>query len=132
MEINQFNENSSGRLLVGQIDREKITKLTGIIFYEDDVFIYPGAIKHINRNHPLVWSQYKNALPSILQNPDYIGKNPKVPNSVELYKFINNYLLLAIKLDPSGYLFVSSFYVLDNAEHKIKKRLASGRVQVYE
>ncbi|MCH4827514.1 plasmid-related protein [Planococcus halocryophilus] len=132
MDINQFNENSSGRLVVGKINREKITKLTGVTFIEEEVFIYPGAIKHINRNHPLVWNQYKDELPSILLNPDYIGQNPKVPNSVELYKFISNYLLLAIKLDPSGYVFVSSFYVLDNAEYKIKKRLASGRVQVYE
>lgn len=131
MDINKFNENSSGRLLVGQIDREKINRLTGITFHEQDVFIYPGAIKHINRNHPLVWNQYKNELPDILLNPDYIGKNPTVPNSVELYKFVSKHLLLAIKLDPSGYLFVSTFYVLDNAEHKIKKRLESGRIQVY-
>ena len=131
MDINKFNENSSGRLLVGQIDREKINRLTGIAFREQDVFIYPGAIKHINRNHPLVWHQYKNELPNILLSPDYIGKNPTVPNSVELYKFVSKQLLLAIKLDPSGYLFVSTFYVLDNAEHKIKKRLASGRIQVY-
>ncbi|ALS80296.2 hypothetical protein AUO94_08960 [Planococcus kocurii] len=131
MNINKFNENSTGRLLVGKIDRDKINRLTGIAFLEEEVFIYPGAIKHINRNHPLVWNQYKNELPSILLNPDYIGKNPTVPNSVELYKFVSQQLLLAVKLDPSGYLFVSTFYVLDNAEHKIKKRLASGRIQLY-
>lgn len=34
----------------------------------------------------------------------------------------------AIKLDPSGYLFVSSFYDMHNGPFKIQKRLASGRL----
>ena len=132
MEIDKFDENSSGPLLVGQIDVVKVKKLTGVSFPEQNVFIYPGAVKHINRNHPLVWNRHKYELPNILSNPGYIGKNPKVPNSIELYKFVSDHLLLAIKLDPSGYLFVSTFYELDNARHKIKKRLASGRIQPYK
>lgn len=131
MEIDKFDENSPEPLLVGQIDTVKVKKLTGISFEEPNVFIYPGAVKHIKRNHPHVWNQHKQDLPHLLSNPDYIGKNPKVPNSIELYKFVGNQLLLAIKLDPSGYLFVSTFYDLDNAEHKIKKRLKSGRIQPY-
>lgn len=132
MGIDKFDENSSDPLLVGQIDIEKVKKLTGIVFKEQKVFIYPGAVKHIKKKHSLVWDQHKQELPSLLSSPDYIGKNPKVPNSIELYKLVGDHLLLAIKLDPSGYLFVSSFYDLDNAEYKIKKRLASGRIQPYK
>ena len=131
MEIDKFDENLPEPLLVGQIDTEKVKKLTGVYFQVQDVFIYPGAVKHINRNHPHIWNQYKFELPNILSNPDYIGKNLKVPKSIELYKFVGDQLLLAIKLDPSGYLFVSTFYDLDNVEHKIKKRLKSGRIQAY-
>ena len=131
MGIDKFDEHSSDPLMVGQIDTEKVKKLTGIVFEEQEVFIYPGAVKHIKKNHPLVWDQHKHELPDLLSNPDYIGKNSKVPDSIELYKFVGDHLLLAIKLDPSGYLFVSTFYDLDNAEHKIKKRLKSGRIQAY-
>lgn len=63
----------------------------------------------------------------MLKNSDYVGQNPKEPNSIELYKQIG-YVLIADKLDPSGYLYLSSMYELNNGEHKIKARLKSGRI----
>ena len=67
----------------------------------------------------------------ILREPDNIGKNSTEPNSIELYKQLGDHLLLAIKLDPTGYLFVSSLYDLKNAPAKIQKRLASKRIVPY-
>ncbi|WEG15064.1 hypothetical protein PU629_00335 [Pullulanibacillus sp. KACC 23026] len=67
-------------------------------------------------------------MPNIISNPDYVGQNPKEPSSIELYKFLTDHLLVAIKLDPSGYLYLSSFYDLHNGSDKIKKRLRTGRI----
>lgn len=127
-----FDENSMDPLLVGELDIKKINLLVGIVFPVSEVYIYPGAIKHIKREHPGIWEQYGHLLPTILEKPDYVGKNPKVPNSIELYKQLGDHMLLAIKLDPTGYLFVSSLYELNNATVKINKRLASGRIIAYK
>lgn len=126
-----FDENSTVPLLVGELDVQKINALIGIAFAVSEVYIYPGAIKHIKRGHPGIWEQYGQLLPSIIKKPDFIGKNPKVANSIELYKQLGDHMLLAIKLDPSGYLFVSSLYELNNAMVKINKRLASGRIVAF-
>jgi hypothetical protein len=126
-----FDENSIDPLLIGEVNIAKIQSLVGIVFPVSEVYIYPGAIKHIKREHAGIWELYGHLLPSIVQEPDYIGKNPKVPNSIELYKQLGDHMLLAIKLDPTGYLFVSSLYELNNAIVKIKKRLASGRIVAY-
>lgn len=126
--LNTFNENSTNPLIVGSLDINKIYSLIGIRFLVSDVYIYPGAIKHIKRQHPGIWEQYGHLLPTIIHSPDYIGRNPKVADSIELYKQIGDHMLLAIKLDPTGYLFVSSLYELQNATVKIQKRLASQRI----
>lgn len=131
MSIDKFDEKSTSPLIVGQLDLRKVKALTGISFSHSDVYIYPGAVKHINKRHPLVWNQYKHHLYDMISNPDYIGVNPSILNSIELYKVLNDTVLLALKLDPSGYVFVSTLYEVNNAAHKIKKRLASGRVQPY-
>jgi len=126
-----FDENSVDPLLVGELDIIKIQSLIGVNFTVSEVYIYPGAIKHIKKKHPGIWEQYGHSIPLILREPDYIGKNPKEPNSIELYKQLGDHLLLAIKLDPTGYLFVSSLYDLKNAPAKIQKRLASKRIVPY-
>jgi hypothetical protein len=35
----------------------------------------------------------------MIANPDYAEKNPKEPNTVELYKVVNDHLILPIKLN---------------------------------
>jgi hypothetical protein len=117
--------------LVGKMDTATINSLLGISLPDVEVYMYPGVIKHIKRKHRGIFETFHHLIPDILLNPDYVGKNPKEPHSVELYKRLSPDLLLAIKLDPSGYLYLSSMYDLNNGETKINKRLASGRVVPY-
>ncbi|WP_145950345.1 hypothetical protein [Paenibacillus sp. Y412MC10] len=112
---------------VGKLNVAAIKKLIGIEFPIAEVQLYPGAIKHIKRRHPGIIEQHGHLIPGMLAAPDYIGKNPTEPDSIELVKVVTDSLLLAVKLDPSGYLYVSSFYDLNNAAVKLQKRLASGR-----
>lgn len=117
--------------IVGKLNLSAIENLTGVKLPVSEVNMYPGAIKHIRRRHPGILETYGHLIPDMISNPDYVGQNPKEPNSIELVKVINPHLLLAIKLDPSGYLFLSTFYVLDNGDVKVSKRLKSGRLVPY-
>lgn len=67
-------------------------------------------------------------IPEIIIAPDYIGVNPGEPDSIELVKRYSDNIQIAIKLDAAkGYLYVASLY--DIPEHKIQKRLYSGRLK---
>ncbi|KAA8787854.1 hypothetical protein EC604_28945 [Paenibacillus amylolyticus] len=126
-----LNLNSHEVQVVGKLDVAKIKQLTGVDLPSDLVQMYPGAIKHVQRNHPGIIEQYGHLIPSMISNPDYVGQNPKEKNSVELVKVIGPHLLLAIKLDPSGYIFLSTFFELDNGAYKVQKRLKSKRLVPY-
>ncbi|MDQ0418916.1 hypothetical protein J2Z48_003121 [Croceifilum oryzae] len=93
-----------------------------------EVKMYPGSIKHLKKRHPGIFEQYFSMIPNIIGNPDYVGRNPTEPHSIELYKMISDCMLIAIKLDPSGYLYLASMYDLNNPHTKISKRLKSGRI----
>ncbi len=120
------------RQIAGYIDNEKIYQLIGVWFHTIEVEMYPGFIKHCKKKHPGIFEKYYQLIPEIIFNPDYIGKNPKETKSIEMYKRVDETLLLAIKLDPHGYLYLSSFYELNNAEFKIQKRLRKGRIVPYK
>ena len=127
LESYQININSTDVQTVGKLNIASIKRLTGIDFPVAEVQIYPGAIRHIKRKHPGIIEQYGHLIPDMIEHPDYVGKNPTEPGSVELIKVVTDSLLLAIKLDPKGYLYVSSLYDLNNAAVKLQKRLKSKR-----
>ncbi|MCL1949960.1 MAG: PBECR2 nuclease fold domain-containing protein [Turicibacter sp.] len=116
---------------MGKLPQAIITHY-GLQCTSQSVWIHSGVIKHINKRHPGVYQQYGKYISDVISNPDFVGQNPTEPNSVELIKVIEESVLIAIKLDPSGYLYLSTFYPLNNGSHKIKKRLKSGRLQIYQ
>ena len=72
---------------------------------------------------------YIEKIPDIIKNPDYVGRNPKEPNSLELVKRYEDNIQIAIKLDISkDYLYVATLF--DIRESKIERRLASGRLKI--
>lgn len=86
-----------------------------------------GLIKHIEKRHPncLV---YIDKIPQMIKEPDYIGINGSIPDSIELVKQYGEALLLGIILDEkNGYYYVSSLYEIK--EQKIKRRENSGRLK---
>ena len=117
--------------VVGVLDVELISRLLGVNFAVSEVRMYPGAKKHIKNRHPGVFEKYAEQLADFIAYPDYIGQHPNEPNSVELVKMISEGVLIAIKLDATGYLYLSSMYVLQNGRHKIEKRLRMGRLKPY-
>lgn len=120
-----LSENTNEIQVVGKL-RQEIINLLGITLVAGDILMYPGAIKHIQRKRPDDFKKYFQRIPDIISEPDYVGVHPTEPDSVEFIKVINNDVLVAVKLAPEGYLFLSSMYALTPL--KVPKRLKSGRL----
>lgn len=124
--------NANKNQIVGQLNIVAIKALTLVEFPTAEVWMYSGAIRHVKKYHPGIMERYGHLISDIIASPDFVGKNPSNPGSIEMVKFVDQHVLLAIDLDPSGYLYVSSFYDLNNGPEKLKKRLASGRWVPYQ
>ena len=95
-----------------------------------DIYQDLGLYKHVKSNHPNC-IQYLNKISDILISPDYIGQNPKVPNSVELIKNFGDNLQIAIKLDfNNNYYYIATLHEISNV--KINKRLNNGRLKKFQ
>lgn len=106
---------------------ERFNILTGQSLPCGPIYQSPGLIAHIKSHHP---GQEENLLliPQIIAAPDYIGKHPKEPDSIELVKIFSNHVMVCIKLDTGkNYLYVASVYPV--SDRKISNRLNSGRLK---
>lgn len=93
------------------------------------IFMSEGFGVHIQKRHP-GYMKYIDQVPEIITSPDYIGRNPKEPDSIELVKVFDENILLAIKLDKKrDYLYVASLYDVNSS--KIERRLSGGRLKKY-
>lgn len=89
-----------------------------------------GLRAHIQKRHP---NELNNLgyVPSIILDPDYVGKNPREPDSIELVKVLSGNIMVCIKLDQNeNYLFVAS--VFEISEGKLNNRLNSGRLKMVD
>jgi len=124
--IGPLEDNPTKKQVVGTL-RQDIIDLLNLKLPAADILMYPGAINHIKKGHMDIFEQYFQSIPDIISNPDYVGTNPTVPNSVELVKVFEDNMLIAVKLDPTGYLYFSSIY--DITPGKLQNRLDSGRLK---
>lgn len=91
------------------------------------IYQSPGLKVHIKKRHP---DELENLrfVPDIIAAPDYVGKNPKEPCSIELVKILQGNVMVCIKLDrDADYLFVASVFEINDS--KLRNRLNSGRLR---
>ncbi|WP_338754865.1 plasmid-related protein [Bacillus sp. FJAT-52991] len=97
-----------------------------------EVYMPPGVLKHLQkRGHWNDFLTYHQHIPGMIALPDFAGQNPKEPHTVEIYKIVNDHVILPIKLSAESGLFMSSFYILDNGADKIQKRLRTQRIHPF-
>ena len=109
---------------------ESFNTLTSLNLPCGSIYISDGFSVHIQKRHPK-YVKYIARISEIISSPDYIGCNPKEPDSIELIKIFDENIQLAIKLDKKqGYLYVASLY--DVKQSKIDRRLTSGRLKKYD
>ena len=110
--------------------KEEYNKQLNINLPIDDIYQSDGLITHIQKQHK-GFECYMPDIPDIIENPDYIGVNPKEPDSIELIKVLKDNILVAVKLDKkNNYLYVASLYDISNS--KLQNRLNSGRIKAYK
>jgi hypothetical protein len=101
--------------------------------YPGKVYAAPGVIKHIEKNHDdnlseVVLNDLLGTMKEILNSPDYVGCHPKkAGTSLELIKWVDDNLLLALKFDiTENYIYVATLFPV--TESKIENRLYSNRL----
>ena len=108
---------------------EQFNAISGSTLPCGTIYQSPGFATHIKKRHPSCL-KYIERVSDIISSPDYIGHNPKEPNSIELVAVLDENIQLAIKLDTKdGYLYVASLY--DVPQGKIDRRLAGGRLKKF-
>lgn len=86
-----------------------------------------GLKKHIEKRHPEC-VEYIKLIPSIIQEPDYIGINPnEYDKSFELIKTFSEHIQIGIKIDISQeYYYVATLHTI--TQSKLERRVKSGRL----
>lgn len=84
--------------IVGKIDRSIYKRIANGITTKD-VVLLPKQIEHIEERHKGVYNKYKNEISNILNNPDYIFKDPKHKNTTLLIRKYNNNVEIVLKLN---------------------------------
>ena len=107
--------------------KEEFNEILDICLPCDTVYQSDGLIKHIAKKHTNCL-KYMDQIGDIINQPDYIGNNPKKPNSIELIKCLDDNIMVAIELDKEeNYLYISSMY--EWKQSKLERRIYSGRVK---
>ena len=86
--------------IVGKIDKNRYKSIANNIITKD-VVLLPKQIEHIEERHKGVYSKYKNEINNILDNPDYIFKDPKHKNTALLIKKYDNNIEVVLKLNTN-------------------------------
>lgn len=109
---------------------EKFNRDTGQQLPCGPIYQSPGLAVHIKKHQPKNGPSLLQHISLIISAPDYIGKHPKEPGSIELVKSIGAHIMVCVKLDvQNGYLYVASVYEI--SQSKLEHRLNSGRLKKY-
>lgn len=108
---------------------EKFNDITGQKLSCGDIYLSDGLLVHMRKRH-LDEICYMPYIPEILAMPDYVGRNPKEPDSVELVKVIERNMMVCVKLDKkNAYMYVASMFSISDS--KLETRIASGRLKKF-
>lgn len=106
---------------------ELFNEITGQHLPCGDIYQSDGLEKHLLKHHPDE-IELMNDIEDVINSPDYIGKNPKEPESVELVKIMCQNVMVCVKLDSvNNYLYVASVFSINQS--KLTNRVKSGRLK---
>lgn len=120
----------SGKLFdVGEY-QDKFNALTGQNLPCGRIMQSVGLESHVKKHHP-DGVENIGLVPTIISAPDYVGHNPKEPDSIELVKQLDANVMVCVKLDAKDdYLYVASVYEISDS--KLANRINSGRLRKFE
>ncbi len=84
---------------IGKININIYSSLCNKKIITNDVIITYKQIEHINEQRIGVYDKYKNQLSNIIQNPDYIIKDPKHEDTGLVIKKYDKNVIVVLKLN---------------------------------
>lgn len=106
----------------------KYNQLLGMDLAEYDIYYSVGIEIHMRKRHHDDCIPYISRLQEIICAPDYVGKSPKEPDSIELVKRLEHNVMVGIKLDKGkDYMYVSTMYCIQDS--KVNNRAKGGRLK---
>lgn len=110
---------------------ERIKKLLNIKTEINRVTISKGLKTHMIKHNHSNMIKYLEDISYIIENPDYVGRNPRVKGiSFECVKILEDNVLVAIKIDEKkNYFYVASVCEITNS--KLKRMIETKRVIPY-
>lgn len=119
---------SEGLFIVGKYI-ESFNILTSQDLPCGPIYQSSGLITHVKEHHPDEVSLLEH-ISEIISRPDFVGKHPKEPQSVELVKILNRNVMVCVKLDiKRDYFYVASVFSISDS--KLRNRINSGRLRPF-
>lgn len=111
---------------IGKFSKKIIDLLNLDIPENTEIYIGNQNREHMEKKHSHDY-YYHHLLPNIIENPDYVGIEPK-NNSIEYIKEVsidpNVIIKIAIRVSSNGKYFVRTMYNI--SDHKIQSALNKG------
>ena len=112
---------------IGNFTKKIIDLLNLDIPENTEIYIGNQNREHMEKKHSHDYYYYHHLLPNIIENPDYVGIEPK-NNSIEYIKEVsidpNVIIKIAIRVSSNGKYFVRTMYNI--SDHKIQSALNKG------
>ena len=101
---------------IGHFSKKVIDLLNLDIEPGTPIYMSDSNVQHMKTSHPGDYARYFNNIESILDHPDYVGKNPS-DGSIEFvkeYKIDGDYVKVAVRISSGGLFYARSLYVLNS------------------
>ncbi len=100
---------------VGKLSDKIIQKLHLNNIEDRNIYLGESNIEHMKNDHPQDFLKYGAEIPNILDQPDYIRKNPK-DDSIEYvkeYQTDNDFVKVAVRVSNGNRLYARTLYILN-------------------
>lgn len=110
---------------IGKMSKEVVDLLSIQLEYDTPILIGKSNIEHIKRRHPYEYEKYFRDIEMILEEPDYVGINPKDESIsfVKEYQADAEFIRVAVKVSAGKKSYAKTLHLLStcNAERYIEK-----------
>lgn len=114
---------------VGIFTQAVIDALSLSIEVGTPILIGDSNIAHMKSRHPDDFEKYGADIELILNEPDYVGQNPKDASVeyVKEYCIDGEFVKVAVRISKGGAFYARSVYVLNNS--RVKNFIAKGTLK---
>ena len=95
--------------IVGYVNERVISSLGLSIAPGTPILLGESNIEHMKTSHPDAFEKYFDSLKLILEEPDFINRNPK-DGSVKYIKQLDDNVIVGIRMSQAGSVFARTIY----------------------